>query len=103
MPSDRPNYNTRLRTNSVILPPRRLCQSPTPPPRQRLVRSKEAITRSIDPPPRFPPSHVLLHPDDASNKTLIAIGRAMLAVDNRAITIKDLSQLSLDCGLLCQK
>ncbi|KAF8520223.1 hypothetical protein BU17DRAFT_11481, partial [Hysterangium stoloniferum] len=51
----------------------------------------------------FPPPNTLLHPDDAVNKTFLAIGRTLLAVDNRAITIKDLSQLTLEYGLVCQK
>ncbi|KAF8507253.1 hypothetical protein JB92DRAFT_3122023 [Gautieria morchelliformis] len=87
-----PDYHTRLRTSSQILLPRRLRPSPSPPPHRR---------RPV-PQPAFPPPDVVLHPDDAANKTCLAIGRALLAVHNRALTIKDLSHLTLDYGLLCQ-
>jgi hypothetical protein len=87
-----PDYHTRLRTSSQIVLPRRLRPSPSPPPRHR---------RPV-PQPHFPPPDVVLHPDDAANKTLLAIARALLAVHNRALTIKDLSHLTLDYGLLCQ-
>ncbi|KLO10689.1 hypothetical protein SCHPADRAFT_892152 [Schizopora paradoxa] len=50
----------------------------------------------------FPPSHVVLHPDDASNKVFLAIGRAFMSVGNRAMTVKDLADLALKQGLACQ-
>jgi hypothetical protein len=102
--------HTRLRTHSLILPPRRLRHSPSPPPRHRQPKARAAAPDELHhrtppppPPPLFPPPHVVLHPDDAANKTLQAIGRALLSVDNRAVTIKDLSHLVLDYGLVCQK
>lgn len=98
-----PDYNTRLRTNSLILPPRRLRPSPSPPPRHRLSKPKNTHQVHPLPQPLFPPPNAVLHPDDATNKTFHAIGRALLSVDNRAITIKDLSHLILDYGLVCQK
>ncbi|KAF8327049.1 hypothetical protein F5887DRAFT_1012383 [Amanita rubescens] len=50
---------------------------------------------------QFPP-HVVLHPDDASNRVFLAIARALLSIDNRAMTIKDLAEMSVKCGLACQ-
>jgi len=34
--------------------------------------------------PEFPPSHVVLHPDDASNKVFLSVGRAFLSVVSAA-------------------
>ncbi|EIN12500.1 hypothetical protein PUNSTDRAFT_130760, partial [Punctularia strigosozonata HHB-11173 SS5] len=51
----------------------------------------------------FPPPHVVLHPDDASNKVFLAIGRSLLAVNNKAVTIKELAEMTLKNGLHCQK
>ncbi|KAL5490449.1 hypothetical protein ACEPAI_5282 [Sanghuangporus weigelae] len=50
----------------------------------------------------FPPKHVVLHPDDVNNKVFLAIGRALMSVNNRAMTIKDLAELTLQYGLVCQ-
>lgn len=50
----------------------------------------------------FPPSCVVLHPEDANNKVLAAIGRSLLAVDNRAMTVKDLADMVVNYGLVCQ-
>ncbi|KAL5529085.1 hypothetical protein ACEPAG_5059 [Sanghuangporus baumii] len=50
----------------------------------------------------FPPKHVVLHPDDVNNKVFLAMGRALMSVNNRAMTIKDLAELSLQYGLVCQ-
>lgn len=55
-----------------------------------------------DPLPTFPLPNVMLHPDDASNKVFHAIGRSFLSVDNRAMTIKDLAEIALKFGLMCQ-
>lgn len=52
--------------------------------------------------PAFPPPHVMLHPDDLNSKVFIAIGRCFLSVDNRAMTIKDLAEMTLRFGLSCQ-
>lgn len=70
----------------------------------------------------FPPKNVVLHPDDATNKTFLAIGRAFMSVvccnfpslfssndsncysqNNRAMTVKDMAELSMKHGLVCQK
>lgn len=50
----------------------------------------------------FPPKHVVLHPDDVNNKIFIAMGRAFMSVNNRAMTVKDLAELSMKHGLVCQ-
>ncbi|KAL5511501.1 hypothetical protein ACEPAH_4718 [Sanghuangporus vaninii] len=50
----------------------------------------------------FPPKHVVLHPDDVNNKVFLSMGRALMSVNNRAMTIKDLADLSLQHGLICQ-
>lgn len=36
----------------------------------------EEVHHNID----FPPKHVVLHPDDASNKVFLAMGRALMSV-----------------------
>ncbi|THH10325.1 hypothetical protein EW145_g1402, partial [Phellinidium pouzarii] len=51
----------------------------------------------------FPPKQVVLHPEDASNKVFAAMGRAFLSVNNCAMTVKDLADLSMKYGLVCQK
>ncbi|EJD05986.1 uncharacterized protein FOMMEDRAFT_18205 [Fomitiporia mediterranea MF3/22] len=50
----------------------------------------------------FPPKHVVLHPDDVNNKVFLAIGRALMSVNNCAMTIKDLAELSMRHGMVCQ-
>ncbi|KAL1748086.1 hypothetical protein HDZ31DRAFT_60620 [Schizophyllum fasciatum] len=50
----------------------------------------------------FPPPHVVLHPEDASNRVLAAIGRSLLSVGNRAMTVKDLADMVVHNGLVCQ-
>ncbi|KAF9533354.1 hypothetical protein CPB83DRAFT_889878 [Crepidotus variabilis] len=50
----------------------------------------------------FPPPNVVLHPDDATNKTFIAVAKAFLSVDNRAMTIKDIAKMVGQFGLVCQ-
>ncbi|KAI5123300.1 hypothetical protein M0805_009321 [Coniferiporia weirii] len=50
----------------------------------------------------FPSKHVVLHPDDANNKVFGAMGRAFLSVNNCAMTVKDLADLSMKYGLVCQ-
>ncbi|KAH9483774.1 hypothetical protein JR316_0003250 [Psilocybe cubensis] len=52
--------------------------------------------------PPFPPPGIVLHPDDATNKVFIAIARAFLSVDNRAMTIKDIAERATAYGLQCQ-
>ncbi|KAK7466960.1 hypothetical protein VKT23_004024 [Stygiomarasmius scandens] len=44
----------------------------------------------------------LFHPDDANSKVFHAIRRALLSEDNRAMTVKDLSDLAMAHGLVCQ-
>ncbi|KAF9451208.1 hypothetical protein P691DRAFT_787585 [Macrolepiota fuliginosa MF-IS2] len=91
------SYGTRKSHNVAIRPSARLRSSPDPttPP---IRRSKN----SPDPFPQFPPPHVVLHPDDANSKVLLAIGRAFLSVDNCAMTIKDLAEMVLSFGLAAQ-
>ncbi|OBZ75620.1 hypothetical protein A0H81_04494 [Grifola frondosa] len=42
-------------------------------------------------------------PSDANNKVLLAIGRSFMSVDNRAMTIKDLAEMTIKYGLMCHK
>jgi hypothetical protein len=79
-------YGTRIRQNSVIKPSARLRQSPDPPllsrkvkpiPRHSKSTSLERQPLSV---PVFPPPHVVLHPEDASSKVFLAIGRSFLSV-----------------------
>ncbi|OSD02904.1 hypothetical protein PYCCODRAFT_1366761 [Trametes coccinea BRFM310] len=105
-------YGTRTRSNSAIKPSIRLRQSPDAPPTQR--RSKPTNARktkdttvagpSSAPPeyPPFPPPNVVLHPEDASNKVFLALGRALVSINNHAITVKDLAELAMKFGLMCQ-
>ena len=73
--------------------------------------------------PVFPPPQVMLHSEDANSKVFHAIGRSFMAVvchtllcqfnvaahthivvqDNRAMTIKDLAEMTMKFGLMCQK
>ncbi|KAG7092298.1 hypothetical protein E1B28_008660 [Marasmius oreades] len=50
----------------------------------------------------FPPPRIILHPDDANSKILNALARALLSVDNRAMTIKDLSEMVVNHGYVTQ-
>ncbi|KAI0831126.1 hypothetical protein BC628DRAFT_1407693 [Trametes gibbosa] len=109
-------YGTRTRSNSAIKPSIRLRHSPDAPQFQRRIKPATArknkqgsVDLSSPPPPpptleypTFPPQHVVLHPEDASNKVFLALGRALMSVDNRAITVKDLAELSMQFGLSCQ-
>ncbi|KAJ2969316.1 hypothetical protein NUW54_g12993 [Trametes sanguinea] len=52
--------------------------------------------------PPFPPPNVVLHPEDASNKVFLALGRALVSINNHAITVKDLAELAMKFGLMCQ-
>ncbi|KAG6896731.1 hypothetical protein C0992_006448 [Termitomyces sp. T32_za158] len=51
---------------------------------------------------KFPPPGIVLHPDDANSKVFLAIARSFLSVDNRAMTIKDLAEMTVIFGLVCQ-
>ncbi|PPQ63352.1 hypothetical protein CVT24_006725 [Panaeolus cyanescens] len=52
--------------------------------------------------PPFPPPNVQLHPEDANNKVFLAIARAFVSVNNRAMTIKDIAERASNYGLVCQ-
>ncbi|KIK59722.1 hypothetical protein GYMLUDRAFT_74163 [Collybiopsis luxurians FD-317 M1] len=52
--------------------------------------------------PHFPPPHVVLHPEDAASKIFLAVGRSLMSVDNKAMTIKDLSEMAMTMGYSCQ-
>ncbi|EGN93233.1 hypothetical protein SERLA73DRAFT_78839 [Serpula lacrymans var. lacrymans S7.3] len=104
-------YGTRIRQNSIIKPSARLRQSPDPPrrirpaPSHKLKPTDHTPNSPLTTPsnfPVFPPPHVLLHPEDANSKVFLAIGRAFLSVDNHAMTIKDLAEMTLHFGLICQ-
>ncbi|KAJ3526392.1 hypothetical protein NM688_g8267 [Phlebia brevispora] len=104
-------YGTRIRSNSVIKPSARLRQStdsPAPPRRIKPVpvaKGKAVASPNTSPPPNmpdFPPPNVMLHSEDANNKVLLAIGRSFISVDNRAMTIKDLAEMTMKYGLMCQ-
>ncbi|KAI0361914.1 hypothetical protein OH77DRAFT_3602 [Trametes cingulata] len=105
-------YGTRTRSNSVIKPSIRLRQSPDAPQPQRRIKpapSRKNRQASVDGPcpappdcPPFPPAHVFLHPEDANNKVFLALGRALMSIENRAITVKDLAELAMKFGLSCQ-
>ncbi|KAI9064254.1 hypothetical protein FKP32DRAFT_1570414 [Trametes sanguinea] len=105
-------YGTRTRSNSAIKPSIRLRQSPDAPPAQRRTKPTNARKTkdtsvagpSSAPPeyPPFPPPNVVLHPEDASNKVFLALGRALVSINNHAITVKDLAELAMKFGLMCQ-
>ncbi|KAJ4001380.1 hypothetical protein F5050DRAFT_1683517 [Lentinula boryana] len=80
---------TRTRT---IKPSIRLRQSPD------LSKTRPTTTEY----PVFPLPHVALHPDDSASKVLLAIGRSFMSVDNKAMTIKDLSEIAMNMGYNCQ-
>ncbi|TFY62410.1 hypothetical protein EVJ58_g3884, partial [Rhodofomes roseus] len=106
------HYGTRIRSNSVIKPSIRLrhsAASAAPPPRRikpaPVSKSKHApVTPDVPPPdcPPFPPDHVMLHHDDANSKVFMAIGRSFMSVNNRAMTIKDLAEMTMKYGIMCQ-
>ncbi|KAJ6513858.1 hypothetical protein C8R47DRAFT_962663 [Mycena vitilis] len=85
-------YGTRIRHNIRLKPSARLRDS-SPPPPVRKPKHKPLV---------FPPPHVVLHPDDANSKVFLALGRSLMSVDNRAMTIKDLADAVVANGLVCQ-
>ncbi|KAL6309051.1 hypothetical protein BKA93DRAFT_814964 [Sparassis latifolia] len=110
-PSTQHQYGTRIRSNSIIRPSIRLRQSPDPPHPPRRIKPvpapKSKLGLVTSPPPQpdfppFPPPHVMLHSDDANSKIFMAIGRSFMSVDNRAMTIKDLAEMTMKYGLMCQ-
>lgn len=97
------NYGTRIRNNSILKPSARLRQSPQPrriKPVPHPTQADSAQNQSQF--PIFPLPNVMLHPEDATSKVFHAIGRCFLSVDNRAMTIKDLAEMTLNFGLVCQ-
>lgn len=125
-PNTQHTYGTRIRQNILIKPSARLRQSPDPPsPARKIVHKSppENNTSSSNNFPQFPPPHIVLHPDDANSRVFLAIGRSFLSVvrpypdattsslsdlpsscqDNRAMTIKDLAEMTVNFGLVCQK
>ncbi|KAJ6547377.1 hypothetical protein B0H19DRAFT_264554 [Mycena capillaripes] len=86
-------YGTRIRHNVRIKPSARLRHSPPPP------KPKHDAPTKVLP---FPPPHVVLHPDDANSKVFLALGRSLMSVDNCAMTIKDLAEMVVHNGLVCQ-
>ncbi|KAH0830522.1 hypothetical protein J3R83DRAFT_1974 [Lanmaoa asiatica] len=108
--SSQHNYGTRIRKNSVLKPSARLRQCPlSPHPAPRRIKPVPVPvphhTIPLTPDsyfPIFPLPGVMLHPEDASNKVFHAIGRSFLSVENRAMTIKDLAEMTLKYGLMCQ-
>ncbi|KZP20849.1 hypothetical protein FIBSPDRAFT_861294 [Athelia psychrophila] len=109
-PTSQHTYGTRIRKNSFMKPPVRLRQSPDashPPRRIKPVPAPKLTIPDHLPAPcsdmlTFPPLNVTLHPEDATSKVFIAIGRSFLSVDNRAMTIKDLAEMTMVNGLVCQ-
>lgn len=106
-------YGTRIRSNSVIKPSVRLRQVADTPPAPRRIKPVPVpkpkpvpVLAPAEPPhgdwPPFPPDHVMLHTDDLNSRVFLAIGRAFMSVDNRAMTIKDLAEMTLKFGLMCQ-
>ncbi|KAF7338449.1 hypothetical protein MVEN_02070800 [Mycena venus] len=94
-PTPQHTYGTRIRHNIRIKPSARLRQSPPPNPHDhRKTKSSRPLV--------FPPPHVVLHPDDANSKVFLALGRSLMSVDNRAMTIKDLAEMVVTHGLVCQ-
>ncbi|KAF7304682.1 hypothetical protein MKEN_01182300 [Mycena kentingensis (nom. inval.)] len=73
----------------------------TPSRKPENARIKPSI-RLHPPTTPFPPPGVHLHPQDASSAIFLAIGRALMSVDNRAMTIKDLADLTVAQGFVCQ-
>ncbi|KAF8061528.1 hypothetical protein FPV67DRAFT_283807 [Lyophyllum atratum] len=101
------SYGTRIRQNIIIKPSVRLRQSPDPQPQRRPKPTPTPKSTAPAPDahtnfPQFPPPGIVLHPDDANSKVFLAIGRSFLSVDNRAMTIKDLAEMTVSFGLVCQ-
>ncbi|KAI0693744.1 hypothetical protein BC835DRAFT_1061391 [Cytidiella melzeri] len=97
-------YGTRIRSNSVIKPSIRLRQvsdmprriKPVPAPKPPPIPDAELPDMPI-----FPPPQVMLHSEDATSKVFQAIGRSFMSVDNKAMTIKDLADMTMKFGLSC--
>ncbi|KAF7978094.1 hypothetical protein HWV62_1492 [Athelia sp. TMB] len=109
-PSAQHTYGTRIRQNSFMKPPARVRRSPDASHPPRRIKPVPAPKLTIPDHPSatpsdmltFPLPNVTLHPDDATSKVFMAIGRSFLSVDNRAMTIKDLAEMTMVNGLVCQ-
>ncbi|KAJ7090057.1 hypothetical protein C8R43DRAFT_294950 [Mycena crocata] len=99
-PPTQHTYGTRIRHNIRIKPSPRLRQSPAP--QQAHRRTKSVVHDAPRSDAVFPPPHIVLHPDDANSKVFLAIGRSLMSVNNRAMTIKDLAEMTVVHGLVCQ-
>jgi hypothetical protein len=87
------NLSFSIRANDFIMPYHTRNRSQTDPiPHQRPQRQRDPV---------FPPPGLKLHPDDDASKVLHAIAKSLLAVNNRAMTIKDLADSALRHGLVC--
>lgn len=77
------SYGTRIRQNIIIKPSARLRNSPDPPIQLRkpkitaIPKTQQTAYANF---PQFPPSGIVLHPDDANSKVFLAIGRSFLSV-----------------------
>ena len=82
-PSSPHSYGTRIRRNISLKPSARLRSLPDPTPAQ--LRKYKLPHRAVHPnshphSPQFPLPGIVLHPDDANSKVLMAIGRSFLSV-----------------------
>ncbi|KAL0947119.1 hypothetical protein HGRIS_013252 [Hohenbuehelia grisea] len=97
-----------IHASRIRKPSHRLRQSPDPPQRRTklpLALSPNACTPSTTPAASttaFLPPHIVLHPDDSNNRVFHSIARSFLSVDNCAMTIKDLAEMTVKFGLVCQ-
>ncbi|KAG8217470.1 hypothetical protein J3R82DRAFT_5615 [Butyriboletus roseoflavus] len=116
----KPSARLRQSPPSPHPAPRRIKPVPIPPAHHPVPLTPDSCF------PVFPLPGVMLHPEDVSNKVFHAIGRSFLSVvrscphfapsthrtcfshadalqENRAMTIKDLAEMTLKYGLMCQK
>ncbi|KAI0049694.1 hypothetical protein FA95DRAFT_1594385 [Auriscalpium vulgare] len=105
----RHSYGTRIRQNTFIKPSARLRQASDPVVPRKIKPAVAPVPKPVADStapspdmPAFPPPDILLHQEDAASKVFLAIGRSFLSVDNRAMTIKDLAEMTIKFGLLCQ-
>lgn len=115
--------SARLRQSPDPPAPRKIRPAPTAKVKATAIASESP---RVELPP-FPPPHIMLHSDDMNSRVFLSIGRALMSVvrillrplchyqtdgtcrsfvllqDNRAMTIKDLADLSMKYGLSCQK
>ncbi|KIY67710.1 hypothetical protein CYLTODRAFT_422291 [Cylindrobasidium torrendii FP15055 ss-10] len=62
------------------------------------TRSDYADTSSMPP---LPSGTVGLHPEDENSKVFQSVARALLSVNNRAMTVKDLAEMCIQQGMGC--